>query len=158
VEFLAKVVDTATRHIELQLWDTAGQELFRSVTRGYYRNAAVAYLVFDLTMRTSFASLAKWIVDVKEVGLPDIILVILGNKADLLEKREVSGDEINAFAEKHHVRYFEVSAKSGDNVVTAFTSILDSIESRADKGDFVTPPNPESMIYSKAQPETSSCC
>jgi small GTP-binding protein len=158
VEFLAKVVDTQTRHIELQLWDTAGQELFRCVTRGYYRNAAVAYLVFDLTLRSSFVSLEKWITDVKEVGLPDLILVVLGNKSDCVEKRETAPEEIEAFVKKHGLKYFEVSAKSGENVVQAFTSVMGEIEERAEKGEFRAPVNSDAIISSKPQAGASSCC
>jgi small GTP-binding protein len=150
VEFLAKLVDTPKRRIELQLWDTAGQELFRSVTRGYYRNSAVAYLVFDLTSRSSFVSLDRWLADIRDVSPSDIIIVVLGNKNDLVSTREVTRDEIQRFTARHRTKYFEVSAKTGENLVTAITSVVDEIDERADKGDFeslasdsiVFPPEP----------------
>jgi small GTP-binding protein len=155
VEFLAQFVDTPKRRIELQLWDTAGQELFRSVTRGYYRNSAVAYLVFDLASRASFLSLDGWLADIRDVSPSDVIIVVLGNKNDLVSTREVTRDEIQKFKARHKVKYFEVSAKTGENLVTAITSVVDEIDERADRGDFQA--FASESIVSAQEPE-SRCC
>ena len=158
VEFLAKYVETPRHCIELQLWDTAGQELFRSVTRGYYRGSMVAYLVFDLTQQATFDSLERWIVDVKEVAMPNLITVLIGNKSDLAENRQVKPEEIDAFAKGHNMEYFEVSAKTGDNVVEAITSCLQILDERALSGAFSVPQPGDSIIYDQESGKNSSCC
>ena len=107
VEFLTKVVETEEHHIQLQLWDTAGQELFRSVTRGYYRGAAGALIVFDLTSRDSFNSVERWYQDLKEVASADVITALIGNKSDLEDKRDVSKEEAQQYADEHGMKYFE---------------------------------------------------
>lgn len=132
VEFLAKIIQTEKNKIELQLWDTAGQEAFRSVTRGYYRGSAVGYLAFDLTQRTTFDNLEKWLSDFKEAALPNCIIVLIGNKSDQSERRQVSKDEIKSFAKKHNIEFFfEISAKTGEKVNEAICSCLPTIVERA---------------------------
>jgi GTPase SAR1 family protein len=78
VEFLVKIVATEKHKIQLQLWDTAGHEFFRSVTRGDYRGWAGALLVFDLTNRDLFESIGQWIQDVRDVARSDVIAVLIG--------------------------------------------------------------------------------
>lgn len=157
VEFMAKIVETEKRQIELQFWDTAGQELFRAVTRGYYRGSSVAYLVFDMTSRQSFESLDRWLKDIKEVTDSDIITILIGNKSDLARDRQVTRDEAEAFAKTHHMKYFEVSAKTGDGITEAIKSCLPIIDERADKGRFSTPMPSESIIYDNGS-NNSGCC
>ena len=94
VEFLTKVVSTETHRIQLQLWDTAGQELFRSVTRGYYRGSAGAIVVFSLTSQDSFTNVAQWIQDIKELARSDVVTVLIGNKSDWVDDRKVSQNGI----------------------------------------------------------------
>jgi small GTP-binding protein len=158
VEFMAKMIDTRKHHIELQLWDTAGQELFRSVTRGYYRNSAVAYLVFDLSSRPTFTALDRWIADVRDAAQTNVIVVLIGNKSDLRDVRKVSDEEIQQFATREKVKYFEVSALTGENVVKAITSVADELDERADKGEFQGLPNAESIMYDAPAKPTGSCC
>jgi small GTP-binding protein len=159
VEFMAKEIETPKRRIELQLWDTAGQELFRSVTRGYYRGSSVAYLVFDLTSHSTFDSLDRWLVDIKEVAQPDVITVLIGNKADLADKkRQVSPEEAKKFADAHHMEYFETSAKTGEKIVDAITSCLKIVDERADAGTFGTPTTSDSIIYDQDSPKSRGCC
>jgi small GTP-binding protein len=158
VEFMAKMIDTPKRHIELQLWDTAGQELFRSVTRGYYRNSTVAYLVFDLSSHSTFTALDRWITDVRNTAQTNVIVVLIGNKSDLSDVREVSDEEIRLFATREKVKYFEVSAKTGENIVKAITSVVDELDERADKGEFQGPSSTESILYEPPVPLKPWCC
>lgn len=128
VEFLTKVVETEEHHIQLQLWDTAGQELFRSVTRGYYRGAAGALIVFDLTNEDSFNNVERWYQDLKEVASPDVVTALIGNKNDLEDKRTVSYERAKKYADEHNMKYFETSAKTGDSVPAAVTETVVKIE------------------------------
>ena len=160
VEFTAKIITTEKHRIELQLWDTAGQELFRSVTRGYYRGSSGAFLVFDLTNRLSFDNIGRWLNDVKDSAHNDVVLVLIGNKLDCASDRAVSKEEAQAFADFHHMKYFETSAKSGENVEQAMIECLKIIEKKADSGEITLPSAEKSIIYDSDNNETKSksCC
>jgi small GTP-binding protein len=157
VEFMSKILETPKRRIELQLWDTAGQELFRSVTRGYYRNAAIAYVLFDLTNERSYTSLERWLTDVREIAEKDVIIVIIGNKADLAEAREVRTSDAEAFAAANHASYFETSALTGQNISEAIQSVVPGLDQRADKGRYVSS-SPSDSLITTTEPTGSSCC
>jgi Ras-related protein Rab-2A len=112
-----------------QLWDTAGQERFRTIAVAYFRGANAIMLVFDLTMRTSFAAVESWVRDIDKNADKRVAKILVGNKADLAEmpgeglggqKRAISVAEATACAKAHGMTYIETSAKSGANVDTAF--------------------------------------
>lgn len=157
VEFMSKIIETEKHRIQLQLWDTAGQELFRSVTRGYYRGSAGALLLFDLSNRDSFEHVEKWLQDVKDVARDDVVLILIGNKSDLEGKRQVTHDEANDFAQKHNMKYFEVSAKTGDNVSEAINACVTLIEKNLDDGSF-RPTASDSIDFKDDVPQKNSCC
>ncbi|KAJ3523889.1 hypothetical protein NM688_g8651 [Phlebia brevispora] len=120
---------------EAQLWDTAGQERFRSVTRSYYRGAAGAILVYDITSRASFLNLSRWLADARALGSPQLVTVLVGNKSDREEDREVEWAEASRWAAENDVHFLEASSLTGDNVEAPFLlcarSILLAIESGA---------------------------
>jgi small GTP-binding protein len=158
VEFLSRIMDTPNRHhIELQLWDTAGQEMFRAVTRGYYRGASVVYIVFDLSSRKSFEGLDKWIADVNDVVPDGVVMVLIGNKTDL-PNREVSETDGKQFAAGRNLKYFETSAKTGHNVMTAIASVLADIDKLADQGKFHSHTPSDSIVYDPVRQTTQGCC
>ncbi|KAN0124732.1 P-loop containing nucleoside triphosphate hydrolase protein [Russula decolorans] len=133
VEFSSRTVKLGEKRIKLQLWDTAGQERFRSVTRSYYRGAAGALLMYDITNRDSFVNLSKWLGDARALGSPHLVVVLVGNKSDREEDREVEWEEASRWAAEHNVHFLETSSLTGDNVEAPFLlaarSILLSIES-----------------------------
>ena len=156
VEFMTKIVTTENHRIQLQLWDTAGQELFRSVTRGYYRGSAGALLVFDLTNRDSFENIGRWLQDIKDVARPDVVTLLLGNKSDLEEKRAVKKEEAEAFATAHGMQYFETSAKTGDQITQAINACVAVIEKNVDNGAYEIAPNNDNVDFQQEE-QTSSC-
>ena len=99
IEYGARNVSVKGRTVNLQIYDTAGQEGFRSIIRAYYRGAAGGLLVFDLTNYKSFKQIGGWLDEVKRSANPNIEMVLVGNKADLEERRQVSEDEATALAE-----------------------------------------------------------
>lgn len=101
VEFGSKIVNIGGKSTKLQIWDTAGQERFRSVTRSYYRGAAGALLVYDITSRDSFNALANWLRDARTLASPNIVILLVGNKKDLEESREVTFTEASQFAQEN---------------------------------------------------------
>ncbi|KAG8980227.1 Ras- protein Rab-4B [Tulasnella sp. JGI-2019a] len=133
VEFSSRTISVGEKKIKLQLWDTAGQERFRSVTRSYYRGAAAALLVFDITSRASFQNLSRWLTDARALGSPHLVTVLVGNKCDREEDREVEWAEASRWAAENDVHYMETSSLSGDNVESPFAlaarSVLLAIES-----------------------------
>jgi small GTP-binding protein len=81
------------KHMKLSLWDTAGQETYKSITRSYFRGASGALLVFDITRRSTFSSVTAWLNDLRQIAEDDIVVVLVGNKSDLAEASTVYGDE-----------------------------------------------------------------
>ena len=108
---------------DLQIWDTCGQERFKTITRQYYRDTHGCILVFDLTNKDSFKNVEIWIEDIKNFGNQEMTLLIVGNKSDMEDKRQVKNEEILEFVQKYNYNYLEVSALTGDNVKTCFETI-----------------------------------
>ncbi|OHT14984.1 small GTP-binding protein [Tritrichomonas foetus] len=158
VEFLTKTIDYKGYKIVLQLWDTAGQELFRSVTRSYYRNSSIVFFVFDLTSSKTLAHMSQWITDVKLSLADSFIGIIMGNKCDLTEKREVTNEEARKFAEKHGMQYFETSAKTGLRVSDAFLSCLPHAERMYSEGKLPSSAQKASFIWIDQQESDDRCC
>lgn len=135
VEFSSRTVKLGEKRIKLQLWDTAGQERFRSVTRSYYRGAAGAILVYDITNRDSFTNLSRWLADARALASPHLVAVLVGNKSDRDEEREVEWAEASKWAAENDVHFLEASSLTGENVEAPFLltarAILLSIESGA---------------------------
>jgi small GTP-binding protein len=113
-------VDNKT-NIKLQIWDTAGQESFRSITRSYYRGAICSLLVYDITRRTSFQNCVKWLEEIQEHGYAKMLIVLIGNKNDLQDQRKVSFEEGESFAKENDLIFFETSAKTSAGVEETFT-------------------------------------
>lgn len=111
------------RTIRLQLWDTAGQERFRTLIPSYIRDSNVAVVVYDITKRQSFIDASKWIDDVRAERGEQVIIVLVGNKTDLRDKREVTVDEGEAKAKELGALFIETSAKAGYNVKALFKKV-----------------------------------
>lgn len=135
VEFGSKVITTGGKTIKLQIWDTAGQERFRSVTRSYYRGAAGALLVYDITSRESFNALSNWLSDARALASPNIVIILCGNKVDLEADREVTFLEASRFAQENEMMFLETSALSGLNVDEAFLKCAKTILNKIDCGE-----------------------
>ncbi|WFD28786.1 hypothetical protein MNAN1_003801 [Malassezia nana] len=121
LEFVSRVVQIGDQRVKLQIWDTAGQERFRSVTRSYYRGAAVVVLVYDLTQHATFAGLGSWLDDVRALASPHVVTVLVGNKLDReADEREVPTFEASRWAAQHHVLFAETSSLTGESVDVPF--------------------------------------
>lgn len=126
------------KHMKLSLWDTAGQETYKSVTRSYFRGASGALLVFDLCRKSTFNHVTDWLNDLRQIAEPDIVVILVGNKADIAhEKREVSAEEASEWARRNGIlRYVETSAKSGENVEEAFLAVAERIYQNIQAGKY----------------------
>ena len=120
VDFLMKTLEIKGKTVKLQLWDTAGQEKYKSMVSSYYRGANVALVVFDLTNHSSFDSLPLWIENYYKNGPEQKNTILIGNKNDLVDERQVTQEEAELFSETNNMIYFETSAKEGDNIEYVF--------------------------------------
>lgn len=136
VEFGARMITIDGKQIKLQIWDTAGQESFRSITRSYYRGAAGALLVYDITRRDTFNHLTTWLEDARQHSNSNMVIMLIGNKSDLESRREVRKEEGEAFAREHGLIFMETSAKTASNVEEAFINTAKEIYEKIQEGVF----------------------
>ena len=123
IDFQTKYFKFEDRKIKVNYTDTAGQEKFRAISVNYVKGSNGVILVFDITNKESFDLLETWMNELRENNKVDISKVLIGNKSDLENKREVSKEEAEQFAESIGCKYFEGSAKTGDNIFDALDEI-----------------------------------
>jgi Ras-related protein Rab-2A len=133
VEFGAKNIKINNKIYRIQIWDTAGQENFRSITRAYYKNSVCALVVYDITKRESFENVQSWIQDCRNQSPKTIIMVLVGNKNDLENERDVSFDEGEQFAKNNNMIFYETSAKTGKNVNEIFENTVNNISKKIEE-------------------------
>lgn len=134
VEFGARMVTIDQRQIKLQIWDTAGQESFRSITRSYYRGAAGALLCYDITRRETFNHLARWLEEARQNAHQNMVILLVGNKSDMDHRRQVTFEEGAKFAKDNGLIFLETSAKTASNVEEAFIHTAQKIYEHIQNG------------------------
>ena len=134
VEFGAKNIDINNKKYRLQIWDTAGQENYRSITRAYYKNSVCAILVYDISNRDSFEHISNWIEDCLAQSPKTVFMVLVGNKSDLNDKRKVTLEEGQQMAKNNNMLFFETSAKTGENVDKIFEESDKEINKKINEG------------------------
>jgi small GTP-binding protein len=117
------------RDVEIQIWDTAGQEQYRSLTPVYFRSAAAALLIFDIANRASFEHLDDWVASFRSSNSDSALLFLVGNKTDLIEQRTVTEEEAKEWAESYHCDYRETSARSGSGIPQLFKAVAATLAS-----------------------------
>lgn len=127
VEFATKSVQTEGRVIKAQIWDTAGQERYRAITSAYYRGAVGALLVYDISKRTSFENVERWLTELRDHAERNIVVLLVGNKSDLKHLRSVRQEEATSYAEREGLAFMEASALDATNVDEVFHKILTEI-------------------------------
>ena len=127
VEFGTKILKIEDKIIKAQIWDTAGQERYKSITSAYYKGAKGAFIVYDITNRLTFESVDKWIQDLNLNSDKNITLLLIGNKKDLADKREVTTEEGEEKAKSFGLAFLETSALTGENIDKVFDYILKEV-------------------------------
>ena len=127
VEFGSKIIKKDDKSIKLQIWDTAGQERYKSITNAYYKGSKGAFIVYDISRKTTFENVDKWIGELKDNASEDVHIMIVGNKSDLEDKREVNTEEVAKKAEQYKIAFCETSALKGKNIEFAFESLVNEI-------------------------------
>lgn len=125
VDFFSKTIRYKGKLIKLQIWDSAGQEKFRSLIPNYIRGSSLIFLIFDVSKKESFQHLNEWIDFIKNIDNGNII--IAGNKIDLKDNREVTKEEAEKFCKEVNYEYYEVSAKEGTNINNLLYSSVASL-------------------------------
>ena len=133
VEFGEKTIEVKNKKYKIQIWDTAGQEQFRSITRTYYKNSVCALVVYDITRRETFDNVINWIEDCKMNSPKTIYIVLVGNKCDLEKDRQVSSEEGEEIANRFGLKFFETSALKTINVNEIFSESAEFIDERINK-------------------------
>ncbi|CAH1448518.1 unnamed protein product [Lactuca virosa] len=127
VEFATRSIRVDDKTIKGQIWDTAGQERYRAITSAYYRGTVGALIVYDITRKVTFYNIERWLKELREHTDQNIVIMLVGNKADLGHLRAVTTDEAKAFSERENVFFMETSALESLNVEKAFTEVLTQI-------------------------------
>mmetsp|Transcript_23927 Transcript_23927/g.35367 ORF Transcript_23927/g.35367 Transcript_23927/m.35367 type:complete len:194 (+) Transcript_23927:192-773(+) len=150
--FLTQTVALDDATVKFEIWDTAGQERYRSLAPMYYRGAAAAIVVYDITNQDSFTGAKSWVKELQRRGDPNVVIALAGNKADLESRRKVEFEEANAYAEENGILHLETSAKNANNVKALFVEIAKKLPKN--------PPQQEREAFPIMPPqqESRNCC
>jgi len=134
IEFANKHLIYNNTDYLIQIWDTAGQENFRSVTRAYYKASAVAMVVYDITKEETFEHIQAWLKDCKELAPRTVLLVLVGNKSDLEDQRVISKERGENLAKENNMMFFETSALNGNGIEEAFKKSIEVVDQKIRSG------------------------
>lgn len=155
VDFRFRKLQIGEERVRLQVWDTAGQEKYFTITKTFYKNTHCVVIVFDLTDKKTFSDVENiWIQEIKKNCDENVELMLIGNKSDAPE-REVQEQEARAYAEKNKMIYYETSAKEGTNVEKAFVELATKVHHKV-KSDHQKQEQEYSLASSK--PRENFCC
>ena len=167
LDFSYKNIKKGDKIYRVQLWDTVGQEEFQSISRGYYKSGVCALVVYDITNRESFNNVGTWMEECKINGPSTISLVLVGNKIDLEDKRQITYEEGEDFANQNNMQFFETSALNGSNIDELFNDTVESIIKKIENNyykdkdcgiEFHHNPNNKKTELSKKAPKKKKKC
>ena len=164
VEFGSKQFTVEGHSIKAQIWDTAGQERYKAITSAYYKGAKGAFIVYDITRKQSFDSVEKWVNDVTAVADKKITIILIGNKCDLEDQRQITKEQGEEKANKLEIAFLETSALSGENLDKAFDKMMNEVykkcheEMLADDVDIIDGKGKDINLDKKDVNEKKKCC
>ena len=164
VEFGSKLFKIDNHNIKAQIWDTAGQEKYKAITGAYYKGSKGAFVVYDITRKETFDATDRWINDLKISSDPKINIILIGNKSDLEDKREVLKEQGEEKAKSFGCAFLETSALNGDNIDKGFEMMVSEIfkkygEDTIEDDEFGTMEKGEDINLEKTQKnEKKGCC
>ena len=148
------------KSIELQIWDTAGQEQYRSLGPIYFRSSAGAILVYDITNQKTFENLEEWLTSFRNVGAENTVVIVVGNKNDLSDQRVVSREQGEEWAQAHGCSYTETSALMGYGVKNLFKMFIDALlaQSSVDHEQKTNRKEPKEISQKEKEEKKGGCC
>ncbi|XP_033626891.1 ras-related protein Rab-22A-like [Asterias rubens] len=154
--FMSKTISVGEKSFKFQIWDTAGQEKYRGLAPMYYRGAAAAVIVYDITSQISFVKVRDWIRELQQHGPENIVIAIAGNKFDMADLREVETRTAMDYAQDIGAVFTETSAKTAENIKDLFLKISERLPAES-----VLPYNSTDTVQlrrQRTQPKKRSCC
>ena len=127
VEFGSKQFNIQGHQVKAQMWDTAGQERYKAITSAYYKGAKGAFIVYDISRKNTFDSISRWVSDITATADKKITLILIGNKSDLEDQRQVTKEQGEEKAKEFGLAFLETSASSGDNLEKAFSLMINEV-------------------------------
>ena len=127
VEFGSKQFNIQGHQVKAQIWDTAGQERYKAITSAYYKGAKGAFIVYDISRKNTFDSISRWVSDITATADKKITLILIGNKSDLEDQRQVTKEQGEEKAKEFGLAFLETSASSGDNLEKAFSLMINEV-------------------------------
>lgn len=156
VDFKVKtVVLSDNLKVDLQIWDTSGEERFRTITKQYYRDAAGIVLVFDVTNEKSFSDLEKWVDEINSTAKRNVNVVLIGNKADLTSERVVSYERASRFASQKGIEYYEASAKTGQQVEEVYFRLSGNMVNSLEEEEMKEGKDEKSIVMDSSKADVS---
>ena len=123
VDFKVKTLEIDKKNVKMQIWDTAGQERFRTVVSSYFKGSHGIFIIYDITNRESFKNLENWLGEIEKNASEKVLKILIGNKCDLEEERDIQFEEGQAFANRNGMQFIETSAKNNTNINEAFEAL-----------------------------------
>ena len=164
VEFGSKQFTVEGHSIKAQIWDTAGQERYKAITSAYYKGAKGAFIVYDITRKASFDSIEKWVNDLTSTADKKLTIVLIGNKCDLEDQRQITKEQGEEKANKLEVAFLETSAFSGENLDKAFDKMMNEVykkcheEMLSDDVDLIDGKGKDINLDKNDANEKKKCC
>ena len=151
-----KTIKINNEEIKVMIFDTAGQERFRSLASNYIKKANGILLVYDISDKNTFLNIENWMTSIKEESSDTIPIILIGNKCDLDEQRKIQKEEGEQFANNNNLKFFETSCKDGDNVENCFIELTKQIIERKKEKQFN--PNTQKLVNIKDKKKEKDCC
>ena len=159
LDFRLKTVNLEDkRKIKVQIWDTAGEDRFRAITRNYYRGANGIILMYDVTDQKSFEHIRDWVEKIKEDAVEEIIIYLVGNKIDLVNKRIITNEEGKKLAAEYNIKYYETSAKNSIGVEEVFLSLIKEMDDLFLEKNNKEVENPVNLNVKNKNKNKKNCC
>jgi len=156
VDYKIKLIQLNSEMIKLQIWDTAGQDKFRSITKNYYRGSDGIMLIYDITNQSSFVNIKNWIIQIKEHLGDEACITLIGNKIDLESRRKISREEGQKFAKDYNLNFFETSSKEDINIKETFENL--TIEMRKKVKNNSDDKRKSKSLIEKNKETKKKCC
>lgn len=156
--YVTTTVETENAQVKMEVWDTAGQERYGGLTQMFYRGAAAALVVYDITSRSTFERAKRWVQEVQEQPQQQTLIILVGNKVDMESMRQVPRAQAEAYAQSREVLHMESSAKANMNIHEIFQTLADQLSKQGNRGNTNKGQKAQSITVDDGPTEKKGCC